>query len=170
MDTSKDIQDYKQEWFNKVENDSKNLFNIAEEAIKSKPGLKVVIAKRLPRFDRSSQDILGIKSQLSKYANSVFDQMWTKTGSPEDIKIVELELNVDKSRFLRDLIFGSENEKIFDGVHLHGRGSSRHFTYRAVQAVQKVLPHYRQPLFRRPPSSTTSLRNDNHTDCPQARY
>ena len=164
MDTSKNIQDYKQEWFDKVENDTKNLFKIAEEAVKSKPGLKVVIVKRLPRFDRSSQDILGIKAILSKYANSIYDQLWTKSGSPQNIKIEELILDVEKPGFLRNLIFGSDSENIFDGIHLLGRGGSRHFTYRAGQAVQKILPHYRQPLLR------TSLRDDNHTECPQARY
>ena len=32
MDTSKSIDEYKKEWFNQAEEDSKNLFNIAEEA------------------------------------------------------------------------------------------------------------------------------------------
>jgi hypothetical protein len=61
MDTSKDIEDYKKEWLYHVEKDSINLFEIAEEAIKKKPNLKVVIIKRLPRFDRSTHDIIGIK-------------------------------------------------------------------------------------------------------------
>ena len=36
MDTNKDIEIYKKQWFYQVEEDSKNLFKIAEEAIKEK--------------------------------------------------------------------------------------------------------------------------------------
>ena len=168
MDTSKDIQEYKQEWFDQVENDSKSLFNIAEEAIKKKPGLQVVIMRRLQRFDRSSQDILGIKAKLSNYANAVYDQLWTKRGCPENIKIRELELNVEKPGYLRNLIFGSENVKNFDGIHLQGRGASRHFTYRAVQTLKKILPQSRQPCRKENPQP--DLSTDSHSDCPQARY
>ena len=87
MDTKKDIGVYKEEWFNQVEEDSKNLFKVAEDAIKKKPDLEVIIVKRLPRFDRSSQDIIGVKSKLSSYANAVYDQLWLKRGSPSNIQI-----------------------------------------------------------------------------------
>ena len=64
MDPKKNIEDYKKEWFEKVEKDSENLFNIAEVALKQSNSLKkAVIIKRLPRFDRSTDDIIGIKSQ-----------------------------------------------------------------------------------------------------------
>ena len=176
MDTNKVLSEYKTEWFDKVEKDSKNVFKIAEEAIKQKPGLKVVIIKRLPRFDRSSQDILNIKSSLSKFANSVFDQMWTKRGSPNNIKIIELSLNIEESSYLRDLIYGSKSSQHFDGIHLHGPGASRHFTYRAVQALRSLLPHNGKPLTSTIPRPRTSRQTatkpemGNHTDCPQARY
>jgi hypothetical protein len=41
MDTKKNVDDYKKEWFNQVEQDSKNLFLIAEDAIKTRPDLKI---------------------------------------------------------------------------------------------------------------------------------
>ena len=173
LDTKKDLDQFKAEWFDQVEKDSKNLFKIAEDAIKQKPNLKVVIIKRLPRFDCSSQDILNIKSSLSKFANSVYDQMWTKRGSPNDIKIIELSLNVETPGYLRDLIFSSKRSKIFDGIHLNGPGGSRHFTYRAVQGLRSLLPHNGKPsaaAIPRPRQTTTNYALDNHTDCPQARY
>ena len=173
LDTNKDLNEFKTDWFDQVEKDSKNLFKIAEDAIKQKPKLKVVIIKRLPRFDSNSQDILNIKSSLSKFANSVYDQMWTKRGSPNNIKIIELNLNIEKPGYLRDLIFGSKSSKFFDGVHLNGPGASRHLTYRAVQALRPLLPHHGKPSTRaipRPTQTKTNYKLDDHIDCPQARY
>ena len=43
MDTKKHIDEYKKEWFEKVERDSSNLFNVAEDALKKSTSLKRVI-------------------------------------------------------------------------------------------------------------------------------
>ena len=70
LDNTKDLTEYKKEWFKKVENDSAKLFKIAQDALKANNSIeKVIIVKRLPRFDRSSNDILQIKSELSEFAN-----------------------------------------------------------------------------------------------------
>ena len=91
MDTKKHIDEYKKEWFEKVERDSSNLFNVTEDALKKSTSLKrVIIIKRLPRYDRSRDDILGIKSQLSEYANACYDQLWIKKGCPDNIFAVQL--------------------------------------------------------------------------------
>ena len=134
-----------------------------------------MIIKRIPRFDSSSQDILGIKSTLSNFANSVYDQLWTKSGSPGNIKIAELKLNVEHSSYLKSLIFGSRTENKFDGIHLNGQGASRHFTYRAVQAIKNIIsPHHRKPSAiprsHRESTMKYNLGKDDHSDCPQARY
>ena len=61
MDASKDIKEYKKEWFNKVKDDSKQLLSIAQNALENNKKLeKVIILKRLPRYDRSSADLIGI--------------------------------------------------------------------------------------------------------------
>ena len=140
MDTTKDITEYKKEWFQQVEEDSKSIYKIAENAIKKKPNLKVIILKRMPRFDRGSQDILGIKSKLSTYANQTYDQLWLKSGNPRNIHIAELNLNIEGNIHLRNLIYGDNNIAGFDGVHLRGAGAARHFTYRSVQAIKAILP------------------------------
>ena len=82
MDTSKDISEYKKEWYKKVENDSNNIFTIAEDAVAIDSSLN----------DKPSSDILGIKSQISKYANNVYDQLWLKQESPSRIYVIDLEL------------------------------------------------------------------------------
>ena len=87
MDTKKPIDEYKKDWFEQVERDSSNLFNVAEDALKKSKDLqKVVIIKRLPRYDRSRDDILGIKAQLSEYANAYYDQ--TSSGRREAAQII----------------------------------------------------------------------------------
>ena len=43
MDSSKSIKEYEKEWFSKVEEVSKNLFKIAEDAVEADPNLNVVI-------------------------------------------------------------------------------------------------------------------------------
>ena len=92
MDSRKTIEEYKKEWFAKVEDDSRNLLDIAKKALDTKNVKKVIIMKRLPRYDRSSLDLTGIKSRLSKYANSMYDQLWIKEGSPDTIVVLDLHL------------------------------------------------------------------------------
>ena len=159
MDTTKELNQYKKEWFAKAEEDSTNLFSIAEEAIARDENLKVVIVKRLPRFDRTSTDMLGIKSQLSKFVNHVYDQLWLKRGSPDRISIVELGLDCGKSNYLREIIYGTHNDPKYDRIHLIGNHSAWHFTYRAVNAISSIITkpfRYQQP-------STFSRRNS----CPE---
>ena len=72
MDSTKDIIQYKKEWFEKAERVSTDLFEIAEDAIAFDENLHVIILKRLPRFDRSSNDLINIKSNLSEFANQLY--------------------------------------------------------------------------------------------------
>ena len=46
MDESKEIEEYKNEWFNKVEVASSSLMKMAEECTAANPNLRVVIVKR----------------------------------------------------------------------------------------------------------------------------
>ena len=67
MDTEKDIEQYKKDWAAKVEEDSANLYDVAVKAIEKNPTMKVVIVKRLPRYDLDSSDPNQIKSQMSRF-------------------------------------------------------------------------------------------------------
>ena len=145
MDTDKDIKAYQKEWFGKAEDVSTDLFSIAEDAIAADPNLNVIIVKRLPRFDRSSSDILGIKQKLSDFSNHVYDQLWLSRGSPDRIQIVELKL-IQNAGYLKDIIYGNHEDAKYDGIHLNGKEASRHFSYRAVQAIYPVL--YNQIIIR----------------------
>ena len=148
--------------------------------------------KRLPRYDRSSNDILGIKRKLSEYANNVYDQLLLKSSYASNIFVVELNLEVQNSAHLRELIFGKQSSDDFDGVHLVGTGASRHFNYRAVQAMRSILSPTGEKVtstntrtqrcvprlaVHRPENPHTawnsynySANYDDHTNCEQARY
>ena len=162
-DPKKNIEEYKKLWFAKVENDSANLFEVAEDALKRSTSLKkVIIVKRLPRFDPSKDDVLGIKSELSIYANTCYDQLWVKKGRPENIHIVQLD-GLDSSNYIRKIVFGETNRDNYDGVHFRGPHAARHFTYRAVQAIKSIINGSgKQQIYQN--------KNDNHRNCPQAKY
>ena len=163
MDENKDIEDYRKEWCSKVENDSANLFKVAEDAIKKNPNMKVIIVKRLPRHDSPSVDPLGIKRKLSNFANNAYDQCWFKRGAPKNIHIVNFDLGCENSPYLKDIIFGNPGGKHYDGVHLRGFSAARHFTYRAVQAIKPVV-------ICRTAQNLRDNRSDSHNNCPQAQY
>ena len=122
----------------------------------------------MPRFDRASKDILGIKSQLSKFANHAYDQLWLKQGSPSRIHIIELELGCGKSANLKNLIYGKNDNPSYDGLHLVGGGALRHFTYRAVQAVYPIITKPSHPRGNATEGSNRAKngakRSHNHTE------
>ena len=60
MDPYKNIEQYKAEWTEKV-----------KKALKMKPEFKVVIVKRLPRYDPKSQDPIFKKQSLSQLASKI---------------------------------------------------------------------------------------------------
>ena len=162
MDTEKDIEHYRNEWTAKIEEDSENLYNIAEKALEQNQDMKVIIVKRLPRFDPINSDPKGIKSQLSNFGNHVLDQLWIKKGRPQNIQIVEFEIGCSGPGYLKDLIYGSTKSQYYDGINLNGSGAQRHFTYRAVCATKAILlgKKCEKPVFH----------DDYHTNCPQSQY
>ena len=97
VDAEKDIEEYKKDWFSKVGEDSLNIFTIAEESLEAHSNIEsVIIVKKLPRYDRSRDALSGIKSQLSQYANSVYNQVWLK-----NIYFVDIDLGTESSKYLR---------------------------------------------------------------------
>ena len=159
MDAGNDIEEVKKEWFETVEDASKSLFKIAENSVATNPKMNVVILKRTPRFDKSSKDI-GIKAKLSEFANRVYDQCLIKSSNSKRIHIADIKLGVENNKFLKELIYGQPENPRYDGIHLEGSGASRHFTYKAVQALKHIVPN--KSLLRSQPT--------DHTRCPQAQY
>ena len=138
MDPTKDIGEYKKEWFEKVDAASTALFKIAEDCVKADPNLNVIIVKRPQRFDKSSKDIMGIKPKLSEFGNKAYDQLLMKSGFSDRIHLAELNL-VQNSGYLKDIIYGRHEDQRYDGIHFNGSESSGHFTYRAVQSMFPII-------------------------------
>ena len=92
----------------------------------------------------------------------MYDQLWIKRGRPEKIQIVELDLKCSESEYLRSIIFGNPGQSQFDGVHLRGSDSERHFTYRAVQSIKPVLKQVK--------SNKPNYQPNCGNDCPQQRF
>ena len=139
IDTTKDIDEQKENWFKKVEQTSKRIFQLAENSVKMNSNMQAVIVKHLPRFDKGADDILNVKPSLSAYANTIYDQCLLKAKNPQNIKLIEVDLKVENNGFLKDLIYGKQNSDTFDGVHLRGSGAERHFNYRVKQAIQPII-------------------------------
>ena len=140
VNPDKDIEVSKKEWFDKVEAASSSLFKIAEECVAADPELNVVIVKRPQRFDRSSGDILGIKSKLSEFGNRSYDQLLLKSNHSDRIHLVELNLlNNSNSNYLKSIIYGTPDNPKYDGIHMIAGGATRHFTYRALQSIGPIL-------------------------------
>ena len=74
-----------------------------------------------------------------------------------NIFIVDIDMNCTSPGYLKDLIYGAENVNNYDGIHLRGEGASRHYTYRAVNAIGPVI-------------NNGNISSDYHLNCPQARH
>ena len=76
----------------------------------------------------------------------MYDQFWLKAGRPDNISIVEIDLNLNGPGHLKDLIYGSQKSEIYDGVHLKGVGAHRHYNYRAKQAIRPIIERFSKSL------------------------
>ena len=65
---------------------------------------------------------------------------------PENIKLVDIDLNLNGPGHLRDLIYGPTRSESYDGIHLNGRGARRHFNYRAKQSISPIITQLSQSL------------------------
>ena len=127
-----------------VEDDSECVFNIAREATEKFKGLQVVILKRFPRYDNKADDPLQCKKKLSNYANGIYDHMWVKNGSPNNIHVVNVEIGSDSSTHIKNLVYGHTYSNNYDGISLNGEGASRHLSYRTVQAIKPIIMQSKQ--------------------------
>ena len=170
MDTSKDIKEYEKEWTEKVEKDSENLFNLALKMTETHKNMKVVILKRLPRFDPTKLDPRSIKNHLSVFANSVYDHLYLKHNSPANIQIAELNLGTDEYPHLKKIVMGNPETSAYDGVNLRGSESLRHFTYRAVQLIKSITGYTHAQNVNLRHKYSMQQKDEDHTYCPQSLY
>ena len=80
---------------------------------------------------------------------------------------------------LKNIIFGTNSNPQYDGIHLEGEAATRHFTYRAVQKLSQIItkPLKKHSAQKKEYIAATGARKfarvsskDDHTNCPQAQY
>ena len=61
--------------------------------------------------------------------------------------------------------------KSYDGIHLRGKGASRHLTYRTINMLRKIIHHEKckEPEIRSQKSIFVK-KDESHANCPQAVY
>ena len=124
-----------------VAQDSMKLFHLAEKSLLQNSHLKrVIILKRIFRCDSQA------KQSLSRFANTVYDQLWESRGRPSNIIIADQNLSSEGR--LRDLRFGFPTHRNFDGVHLHGTQGIQHYTRSVIDVFTKVFPSLTNPQDR----------------------
>ena len=100
---------------------------------------------------------------------------------------MDLDLGCENNSYLKDIIYGKQDNPKFDGIHLIGDGASRHLTYRAVQALLSIITKPFQSSRQFAPTGGNYNaksragkddrftggnrgREDPHANCEQARY
>jgi hypothetical protein len=139
-----------------VKTSCKNIMNIAENVLRSKPVAKVVILEHPPRFDTKDKDPLSLKPELAKYANGLYRQFWFASDLKN--KIVIGQHNLECSEQSRMSRFTDRIKNKYDGVHMYGPEGRKAFTDSILSIFSSCIdPHGLRP---RP----------SHTDCPQTKY
>ena len=102
------------------------------------------------------------------FANSVYDHLYLKHSCPSNVKIADLNLATEYP-YVKKIVMGNPENPAYDGVHLWGPESSRHFTYRAVQLIKSITgyTHAQNVNLKHKYSQHNGY---DHTNCPQARY
>ena len=140
FDTSSNITENMEYWKQTIKTSTQNIMSIAKQSLANNPSLlKVVIMKRMPRYDSLKVDPQGIKSYLSDYGNSVYNSEWEELGCPSNIVIAESGL--DCYGALKDKRYGSVDAPYFDGIHLNGELGMAHYTGRVVKIFKLAFPH-----------------------------
>ena len=131
MNTNLNYEQNIDKWRQKACESSVKLFNLAKWCLEAYPSLKnVVIVKRPPRYDDK------IKAHLSALANSTLDDMWRKTGSPNNIHVSHQDLDCDG--YLRIQRFGNPNYHNYDGIHMRGKLAVQHMTMTFINMLVEI--------------------------------
>ena len=120
-------------WKQQVILSCKKIFALAQQCVSNNPSLKkVVIVKRPPRFDSE------VAAHLSNYGNNMLDEIWMRSGRPENIEIVTQEIECQGEDLIQS--YGNPNDKQFDGIHLRGPQAIPYMTRSFIKMVVKSFP------------------------------
>ena len=161
-----------------------NMFTTAQRALEEHPNLKkVVIMEHAPRYDEKDNDPLGLKPELSKYANSVYNQLWLDSHLKNKISVGRHSLNEISDESYDD-IFRNPKSGRHDGVHLYGRSGRKIYTKSVKNILQKSFPssspvsqpsqgkqdHLSQKYHKKKSPQAVNQKSQNVQDNGQPRY
>ena len=134
---------------------AKNLFSAARNALKIHSSLKkVVLMKRIPRYDPSTVDPLSLKPVLSELFNNTLTGEWM-TCSDKDIIYIGSH-NIDCTGAIRESRYREAKTGRFDGIHLLGNSGQKAYTLSVLNILKAA--------------QLTSSDYDYHQSCDQYRY
>ena len=104
---------------------AKNMFNIAEAALREYPTLiKVIIVRTTPRFDPISVDPSRLKPQLAHLVDTVYFDLWCDSKFKEKIDLGNHDLS-EWSYLPHEKVFGSSDLNNYDGIQMLGTAGSQ---------------------------------------------
>ena len=113
-----------------------------------------------PRYDRADVDPTGLKSELAKFANTMFSQMLHSSPWREKITIGEHSLECSDDLFEKMFVNGQSGW--YDGIHMHNRQGRNFYTKSLLNIFKHCLPTIcknKAPIY-----------SNAHSDSPQANY
>ena len=146
----------------KVIESSKNMFNIATEALSNNKSLrKVVIIEHPPRFDDN------IKSKLADLANNTTNQLWAISPLKDKIFIGRHSLVSPGTGSTHLARYKDYTTGRYDGVHLYGKTGVKDYTdsMKSIM-VMALMPN----ILNTETVRDNSLGAADHTTCEQAVY
>ena len=174
IDTSKlkpldGTESFKQE----IDASCRNMMNLAQNVISEKPCIKKVIILDHPnRYDTKAKDPMSLKTELAKYANTTYSQLWAESSLKH--KIVLGKHNLECSEEIRTDRFTDRVKNRYDGVHMYSMAGRTAYTDSVLDILSSAID--KSPRLR-PRSSQVdaaangrNMNNDNHSDCAQSRY
>jgi hypothetical protein len=169
MDTSKltpaDNNDiYQQE----VIVSSKNMFNLAQQSLKHNTDLrKIVIMEHPPRFDRIQVDPTNLKPTLARLANATLNKLWLNSPLKDKIVIGHHSLESVGTGAAHLDRYKDHSTGRYDGVHLYGKTGCGDYTRSVKNILMSAIP---QDSSAQPKSRFGTAQQDDHVNCPQAKY
>ena len=156
LDLSENVEVLKQQAFISAS----NMFSLSLKIVNANPTTNVFLMKRTPRVDTNHEDPNGLKSQLSEYADSIYQQLWIEHGcSPQIIIGDHFIFNCRGEN--KDKLFGQPNTRNYDGVHFRTNFGKQQYTRSVLLTFKRCWPERikvpkMQKLLNQPPHPTPS--------------
>ena len=154
LDLSENVEVLKQQAFISAS----NMFSLSLKIVNANPTTNVFLMKRTPRVDTNHEDPNGLKSQLSQYADSIYQQLWIEHGcSPQIIIGDHFIFNCRGEN--KDKLFGQPNTSNYDGVHFRTNFGKQQYTRSVLLTFKRCWPDWikvpkMQKLLNQPPHPT----------------